>query len=248
MHGCLSDLKIKENHCECWAKWSSGYKVTFICDSCFLQSSLTCFDGHPLVLGEARGGSGTYNCNKCRVNTLRNLDKKTCVTPLNQAHYTSQSSSWRCQEDFRRGGGNCNFDLCVNCVKNLGVGNWKGKVAWKLIWAFQVEHCAAWLVTRRLALMITVNRPSGMYPEETANPDPPPSEEDSENFKRLLKPIPAYLVRKVITKKGWINFNQYFSGWPDSLWQYRESASLCCNVEPDRLSPDSSWSWVSCQS
>ena len=49
--------------------------------------------------------------------------------------------------------------------------------------------------------MITVNRPSGMYPEETANPDPPPSEEDYENFKRLLKPIPAYLVRKVITKK-----------------------------------------------
>jgi len=126
------------------------------------ESSLTCFDGHPLVLGEARGGSGTYNCNKCR------------------AHYTSQSSSWRCQEDFRRGGGNCNFDLCVNCVKNLGV-----------------EHCAAWLVTRRLALMITVNRPSGMYPEETANPDPPPSEEDYENFKRLLKPIPAYLVDQI---------------------------------------------------
>ena len=132
MHGCLSDLKIKENHCECWAKWSSGYKVTFICDSCFLQSSLTCFDGHPLVLGEARGGSGTYNCNKCRVNTLRNFDKKTCVTPLNQAHYTSQSSSWRCQEDFRRGGGNCNFDLCVNCVKNLGVGNCKGKSSLKI--------------------------------------------------------------------------------------------------------------------
>ena len=40
----------------------------------------------------------------------------------------------------------------------------------------------------------------------------------------------------------------YVSGWPDWLWQSRESASLCSQMEPDRLSPDSSWSRVSCQS
>ena len=34
----------------------------------FLQLVPTCFEGHPLKLGSAIGGSGRYNCNLCRVN------------------------------------------------------------------------------------------------------------------------------------------------------------------------------------
>ena len=73
-----------------------------------------------------------------------------------------------------------------------------------------MEHCAAWSVIRQLAQMIIVNRPGGRYPEGTANPDPPPSEEDYKNFKRLLKPIPAHLVRKMITKRsGFTSINMF---------------------------------------
>ena len=92
-----------------------------------LQLVPTCLEGHPLKLGTAIGGSGRYNCNMCRVNIEQSQIfpqkyLKICrIIFTLQGSFTQQSSSWRCQEDFRRGGGNCNFDLCVPCMKTLGV-------------------------------------------------------------------------------------------------------------------------------
>ena len=101
-----------------------------------------------------------------------------------QGSFTQQSSSWRCQEDFRRGGGNCNFDLCVPCMKTLGV-NFKLCQNNKLdLTFFQADHIAAWPIIRKLAELINLNN------------HPTPTEEEYADFKRMIKPIPPQLVRK----------------------------------------------------
>merc|ERR1719397_1646654 len=82
--------------------------------------------------------------------------------------FNQQSSSWRCQEDFRRGGGNCNFDLCVPCMKTHGA-----------------EHIAAWPIIRKLAELINLNY------------HPTPTEEEYADFKRMIKPIPPQLVDQI---------------------------------------------------
>jgi len=110
----------------------------------------TCFEGHPLKLGSAIGGSGQYRCNLCRDT------------------YSMQSSSWRCQEDFRRGGGNCNFDLCVPCMKARGEA-----------------HIAAWPIIIKLGQLINLNY------------HPTPTEEEYADFKRMIKPIPPQLVDQI---------------------------------------------------
>ena len=39
-----------------------------------------------------------------------------------QEHFHGGGESWECEEDRRReNGGNCDFDICVNCMKNHGV-------------------------------------------------------------------------------------------------------------------------------
>merc|ERR1719397_338831 len=86
-----------------------------------------------------------------------------CMGSFNQ-----QSSSWRCQEDFRRGGGNCNFDLCVPCMKTHGA-----------------ELIAAWSIIRKLAEFINLNN------------HPTPTEEEYAEFKKMIKPIPPQLVDQI---------------------------------------------------
>lgn len=151
-----------------------------------LQIVPTCLEGHPLKLGTAIGGSGRYNCNMCRVNIEQSQIfpqkyLKICrIICTLQGSFTQQSSSWRCQEDFRRGGGNCNFDLCVPCMKTLGV-NFKFV---KIKKCFQADHIAAWPIIRKLAELINLNN------------HPTPTEEEYADFKRMIKPIPPQLVRK----------------------------------------------------
>ena len=59
-----------------------------------------------------------------------------------QEHFNGGGESWECEEDRRReNGGNCDFDICVNCMKNHGVR--------KVI--FKCEKVGFWLFSSSLS-------------------------------------------------------------------------------------------------
>ena len=56
---------------------------------------------------------------------------------------------------------------------------------------------------------------------------------------------PTTVGEKILALKFDIESFDNSSGWPDRLWQRRKPAPVCCENEPNWVSADSYWLWVS---